>query len=69
MGFRSARLKAGKKVQEVAEHMGVTDGAVYQWECGFCLPTANRLNKLAEFYGCTVDELLREEEDNAKGSS
>lgn len=69
-GFKSARIKAGKKVQEVADHIGVTDGTVYHWECGYYLPTANRLNKLAEFYGCTVDELLREEEnENAGGKS
>lgn len=69
-GFKSARIKAGKKVHEVADHMGVTDGTVYHWECGYCLTPVNRLNKLAEFYGCTVDELLREEEsDNAGGAS
>lgn len=67
MGFKSARLKAGRKVQEVVDHLGVTDGAVYQWECGYSRPTAAKLIKLADFYGCTVDELLREEDTNAEG--
>lgn len=67
MGFKSARLKAGKKVQEVVDHLCVTDGAVYQWECGYSRPTAAKLIKLADFYGCTVDELLREEDTNAEG--
>lgn len=58
MSFRSARLKAGKKVTEVMAHMGVSDGAVYQWETGISFPTTAKLKKLAEFYGCTVDELL-----------
>ena len=66
MGFKSARLKAGKKVQEVVDHLRVTDGAVYQWECGYSRPTAAKLIKLAEFYGCTVDELLREEDTSAR---
>lgn len=61
MGFRSARLKAGKKVTEVMEHLGVSDAAVYQWETGDTTPRPDKLVKLAAFYGCTVDELLKED--------
>lgn len=63
MSFRSARVKAGKKVTEVMEHMGVSDGCVYQWETGIAMPKSSRLKKLADFYGCTVDELLTAEAD------
>lgn len=59
MGFKEARLKAGKKVSEVMAYMGVSDAAVYQWETGVTMPSGNKLVKLAEFYGCTVDELLK----------
>lgn len=58
MAFREARLKAGKKVTEVMEHMGVSDGAVYQWETGVSFPSTSKLPKLAAFYGCSLDELL-----------
>lgn len=58
MGFRSARIKAGKKVTEVMEHMGVSDAAVYFWENGTTHPTIDKLVKLAKFYGVTVEELL-----------
>lgn len=61
MSFRSARIKAGKKVSEVTEHMGCSDAAVYYWETGQNKPRAAALIKLASFYGCTVDELLAEE--------
>ena len=64
MSFRSARIKAGKKVTEVMAHMGVSDAAVYQWETGFCYPSVDKLPKLAAFYGCTVDELLRGDEED-----
>lgn len=63
MSYRSARQKAGKTVAEVVAQIGVTDGAVYQWECGFSNPTVEKLRKLADFYGCTVDELLKEEDE------
>lgn len=59
MGFRTARQKAGKTVQEVMKRLNVTDAAVYQWETGVTTPRPDKLVKLAEFYGCTVDELLR----------
>lgn len=59
MGFRSARLKADKTVLEVTRYLNVTDAAVYQWETGITTPRPEKLVKLAEFYGCTVDDLLR----------
>ena len=61
MSYRQAREKAGKSVREVMEHMGVTDAAVYFWETGKTAPSTDKLLKLAAFYGCTVDELLRED--------
>ncbi len=60
MSYRSARTKAGKKVSDVAEALNVSEGAVYQWENGFSDPTVEKLKKLAEFYGCTTDEILQE---------
>lgn len=60
MSFKSTRNKAGKKVAEVAEFLNVSEGAVYQWENGFSAPTVEKLKKLAEFYNCTTDEILRE---------
>lgn len=61
MSFRGARLKAGKRVREVMEHMKVSDACVYQWELGFTQPKADKLPKLAAFYGCSVDELLKKD--------
>ena len=62
MSFKSARIKAGKKVSEVVEFMKVSDAAIYYWETGVNLPTADKLKKLADFYGCTIDDLLRDDE-------
>lgn len=61
MSFRSARLAAGKTVAEVVKEFSVSDAAVYMWESGQTFPKGIRLKKIAEFYGCTVDELLNDD--------
>lgn len=61
MGFRAARIKAGKTVRDVMEHLHVTDGAVYQWETGLTKPHIDKLAKLAKFYGCSIEDLLNED--------
>ena len=59
MGFKDARVKAGKTVKEVMDEIGVSDAAVYSWETGQYTPSKDKLVKLADFYGTTVDALLR----------
>lgn len=63
MAFKTQRLKAKKTVADVMEHMGVSDAAVYQWETNVYKPKADKLVKLAKFYGCSVDDLLMDEEE------
>lgn len=58
MGFRQARLKAGRSVGEVMEELNVSDAAVYCWETGAYRPRTNKLIQLARFYGCSIEELL-----------
>lgn len=62
MGFKDARIKAGLSVAEVMAALNVSDAAVYQWESGKNTPKGKRLPELAKLYGCTVDDLLKEEE-------
>lgn len=61
MGFRKARLAAGMTVSEVMKALSVSDAAVYQWETGVTMPTGKRMIELAKLYGCTVDDLLKED--------
>lgn len=65
MSFRKARQRAGLSVAQVMEKLHVSDAAVYQWETGVTTPSAKRLPEIAKLYGCTVDELLREEVSDA----
>lgn len=61
MSFRSAREKAGLTVLDVAKALGVSDAAVYYWETGKFLPKSSRLKAVAELFGCTVDDLLKDD--------
>lgn len=58
VSFKIARISAGKKAAETAEYMGVSVTALSAWENGHYLPSSDKLRKLADFYGCTIDELL-----------
>lgn len=60
MSFRSERLRAKLSVEDVMQHMGVSDVAVYYWENGDTMPRADKLAKLAELYGCEIGDLLRD---------
>lgn len=63
MGFRNARVRAGLSALQAADALGVSDAAVYQWETGVFFPNAKRLTEIAKLYHCTVDELLKKDED------
>lgn len=61
MSIYAARKKAGLTQQQVADHFGISDAAVVQWEKGRTFPRTEFLPKLAKLFGCTIDELLKEE--------
>lgn len=51
------RMRAGLTQRQVAKQLGINQSAVTHWECGISFPSVTKLPKLAELYGCTVDEL------------
>lgn len=59
--IRELREKAGISQGELAKAMGVTQGAVSQWENGMSHPKIPLLKRLAETLGVTVDELISKE--------
>ena len=59
MKIKEMRKRSGMTQKEVAQQIGVTQGAVWQWESGMVMPTAVNLHKLAATLNCTVDELLQ----------
>lgn len=64
MSFASAREKAGLTQKEVAEKLHIDQSAVSLWETGKTSPRVTMLVKLSELYCCSVDDLLRPDEQD-----
>lgn len=62
MGFRECRTKSGLSAKDAALKVGITTQSIYGFENGQYLPSVNILQKLAQAYGCTMEELLEGEE-------
>ena len=56
------RKAKGLTQEQLAKLLGVTQGAVAQWENGLTHPAFNMLPRLATALGVTVDELIGKEE-------
>ena len=52
------RRKRGATRKEVAVAVGVTLGKYDKWETGKVLPKAGDVDRLAEYYGLSIDEML-----------
>ena len=62
MSFLSARLRAGLSQAVAAGELGISAASVCQWETGKTLPDPRKLTKIADLYGCSIDELLTDDE-------
>lgn len=57
--MREQRLRGAVPTQrEVAQALGVKESAVSKWERGLAKPRADKLPKIAELYGCRIEDLL-----------
>ena len=63
------KIRERKKISQesLAALIGVTQGAVSQWESGKTMPTAQNIIDLARILDCTTDDILitdKEDERN-----
>lgn len=56
--IKELREKAGLTQKELAEKLGLTDGAIGLYEVGKRNPSLSILNKLADFFDVSIDYLL-----------
>lgn len=58
MSIKQHREEAGMRQEDLAKRLGISRQAVVRWEKGLAYPTAAKLIKMADIFGCTTDELL-----------
>ena len=58
MEIKKYRLAAKLSQLELATRVGVTQGAITQWEQGKTSPNAGRLEQIADVLGCTINDLF-----------
>ena len=63
--IKELRIEKGLTQAQLAEQIGVTQGAIYFWEKGINEPTAGYVVKLATFFNVSADDLLSYEFENA----
>ena len=57
--LKELRKQKGLTQAEVADYLYVSPKTISRWENGDGIPDINILTDIADFYGITVDELLR----------
>lgn len=55
------RKKHGLSQEELGEKLGVSRQTIYTWESDTSSPSMDKLILIADFFGCTVDSLIRGE--------
>lgn len=68
MMIAAMRKRAGMSQRELGERVGYSQQGVASWEIGRAEPSIQMLKRLAGIFGCTVDELIRDEpEEKTEG--
>ena len=67
LGLRIAKYRKAKGItqDQLAEQMGVSSQAVSKWENDLSCPDISLLPELADYFGITIDKLLRGDNSNA----
>ena len=66
MKVRQIRESKNMTQETLSLKIGVSRSTIAMWESGQAKPRADTLIKLAAVLGCTVDELLKGDEKDAK---
>lgn len=62
----AGRKKLNLTQQQFADELGVTRQAVSRWESDVAFPETDKLVKLSELFGCSIDYLIKYNQDEDK---
>lgn len=65
-GLYAARKKANMRQTELAAAMAVNQPTISMWESGTSMPSADKLPKLAQVLGCTIDALFADPHEEVR---
>ena len=57
ISLRAARINVGLSQKEAAEHLGVSNKTLGNWENGITFPPADKIVAICELYGVSYDYL------------
>lgn len=63
--LRALRTMSNRTRTAVAAAVGVSESSVCRWEFDRCLPDAAKLGRLADALGCSTDDLLGRDGEEA----
>ena len=58
------RKDSGFSQEQLAEQLGVSRQAVSKWESGTAIPESDKLIAISNYFGVSVDYLLKDDEEN-----
>lgn len=61
MDLKTARINAGFSQVEAAQRLNVSQTAVSMWESNTTKPRPKKMKLIAELYGVTLAELMKED--------
>ena len=59
LGAKKARIEAGFTLQAASGELGISVASLWRWEAGKQTPSIEKIQELAELYGCPVSRLLK----------
>lgn len=62
--FEELRIKKGVSVYRISKETGVPQSTLSAWKAGEYTPKQDKLKKIADYFGVTVDYLLGNEQKN-----
>lgn len=57
ISIRAARVNVGLSQKEAADHLGVSNKTICNWESGATYPPADKIPEICELYGVSYDNL------------
>ena len=61
--LKTLRLQHGLTTRQLAEHLGTTNSQISRIENGLRQPSGDFIVRMADFFGVSLDELMRDELD------